>query len=151
MNRYPLWSTYNHLHTSLFIIWSAVCLHCMAALFYVWSDATTRQKTHVNVLSPRLFCRRNFKNEWVVHRAAAGRAGHGSGRVRQIFTGRVGSRVSKFWNFHGSGRVGSPSVVRVTHGSAGRPGSSNLEFKIIHFSCQKTKNYWFLFLAEKCG
>ena len=29
-------------------------------------------------------------------RAAAGRAGHGSGRVRQIFTGRVGSRVSKF-------------------------------------------------------
>ena len=40
--------------------------------------------------------------ECIIHRAllidrdAAGRAGHGSGRVRQIFTGRVGSRVSKF-------------------------------------------------------
>ena len=32
----------------------------------------------------------------LLNRDAAGQAGHGSGRVRQIFTGRVGSRVSKF-------------------------------------------------------
>ena len=39
----------------------------------------------------------HFLNTYILtSRAAAGRAGHGSGRVRQIFTGRVGSRVSKF-------------------------------------------------------
>ena len=57
-------------------------------------------------------------------RDAAGRPGHGSGRVNQFLLRAGSGRVSKFWNFHGSGRVGSV----ISKISTGRVGSRVIGF-----------------------
>ena len=57
-------------------------------------------------------------------RDAAGRPGHGSGRVNQFLLRAGSGRVSKFWNFHGSGRVGS----KISKISTGRVGSRVIGF-----------------------